>query len=324
MKKTERQLGKKMILRALILGMLLYLPLFCHVQAKAQEVTVKAANPYQDLHLPTQIIQIGRSFYITDCYHDQVISAKSFVPLRDWNIVGNRLSGPHSIAGDGEILVVTDTENNAVRVYVQDGERSSEVQTIPNVGVRPHYVIYNQEQSLFWVWSSMTGEMYRFQKIPGTTQLVLHDVLSVPELSGMYARSFTIDGNLVYFPCVTLSSIIAVDKTSFKICEIIPVPQNIAGIVQIQPTPYGYLLTVTTDIHAENPAATVIWTDRLENLTEGVYTDESDLFGRGNRPYYINEVNGTYYTAVTKPDGAGIYCFKMSPQGIVGVKEVLR
>ena len=324
MKKTVRQLSKRMILWTLILGILLCSPLFCHVQAEAQEVTINAANPYQDLHVPTQIIQIGHSFYITDCYHDQIISAKSFVPLRDWNMVGNRLSGPHSIAGDGEILVVTDTENNAVRVYVQNGTRSSEVQTIPNVGVRPHYVIYNQEQGLFWVWSSMTGEMYRFQKNPGTTQLVLHDVLSVPELAGRYVRSFTIDGNLVYFPCVTLSSIIAVDKTTFKIRKIIPVPQNIAGMVQIQPTPYGYLLTVTTDIHAGNPAATVIWTDRLESLTEGVYIDESDLFGRANRPYYINEVNGTYYTAVTKPDSAGIYRFAMSPQGIIGVEEVLR
>lgn len=313
-----------MIIKALILGMLLYSPLCCSMQVKAQDVTINASNPYKDLHVPAQIVQIGQSLYITDCYHDQIISAKGFVPLKEWSIVGNRLSGPHSIAGDGQILVATDTENNAVRVYVQDGTRSIEVQTIPNVGIRPHYVIYNQEQGLFWVWSSMTGEMYRFQKAPGTTQLVLHDVLSVPELSGMYVRSFTIDGNLVYFPCVTLSSIIAVDKNTFKIRKIIPVPQNIAGMVQIQPTPYGYLLTVTTDIHAGTPAATVIWTDRLESLTEGSYVDQSGFFGRENRPYYINEINGMYYTAVTKQDGAGIYRFAMSPQGITGVEEVLR
>ena len=122
------------------------------------------------------------------------------VDLTEWHVLPDDpelpMNQPHTIAGDGNVLLVDDTENNRVLVYtVNDGENSyaddasasagnrdgdsssadndniskfTLTQKIDNVGTRPHYTKYDETTKTFYTWSSMTGELYCFRDTTGS------------------------------------------------------------------------------------------------------------------------------------------------------------
>ena len=107
------------------------------------EVTVPEQNHYADLSVPTCVTKVGDLYFIVDCYHDQVIYNDSLEdPVAQWSMLptgmpvtdgtvpqspesGDRwdsppvtsLRQPHTIASDGVVYLVDDTENNRVVIY---------------------------------------------------------------------------------------------------------------------------------------------------------------------------------------------------------------
>ena len=276
---------------------------FCAFTVNAAFCPTKE-NIYYELLVPTQLTKIGDTYYLVDSYHNQILCSKRLgPPAKGWNVMAENLKRPHSIAGDGVVFLVADTDNHRIICYVKNEkpEGYTETQIFENIGVRPHYIVYDASTGAFYAWSSMTGGMYLFRRKPDTAEVYLEKVMSVPELYGQYVRSFTIEGDRIYLPCVHGSAIIAVDKKTFRIKNTYSVPESIAGMVQLIKIQNYYYLTVSTDLQFNQNAATIVRAGSLEDFTAGNYESVNDYFGINGAPYYISEADGSYYTVVIRP-----------------------
>lgn len=255
-----------------------------------------AENGYSYLLMPTQITKINNTYFIVDCNHNQIIYSDNLgTELRYWNVMTRNTQKPHAITSDGEIYMVTDTDNNRILTFEKTYDGFKPLQTFENVGIRPHYAYYDYADELFYAWSSMTGEMYIYQKTPGTKSLTLQEVKSIPELSSCYVRSFTILGDAILFPAVELGSILMVDKNTFEVIHTYPVDDSIAGMVQISAVDGYFFITVSTDKQYNLQASTVIRAKSLEDLSNGNYESLYHLFGSNGTPYYVSHFDGAYY-----------------------------
>lgn len=259
-------------------------------------------NPYSYLKAPSQIIHIGNYYFIADCYNNQVLyTSRLGADIKEWQVMTSDVSLPHAIAGDGSVYLVTDTENNRVLVFERKNGRFQNTQKFENIGRRPHYIKYDLETKSFYVWSSMTGEMYIMRRGQNTNTVFLDEVRCIKELEGVYVRSFTIAGGQILFPSGDNSSIIITDKNTLEVQGRFPVASQIAGMVQIVPIGSYFYLTVITDSNYNQSRATIIRTKDLSSLADGVYENIYDKFQSKGIPYCMEYMDGMYYIAFPGP-----------------------
>ena len=352
------------------------------------ELTAPEQNHYADLSVPTCVTKVGDLYFIVDCYHDQVIYNDSLEdPVAQWSMLptgmpvtdgtvpqspesGDRwdsppvtsLNQPHTIASDGVVYLVDDTENNRVVVYEKMSSFTL-TQYFDDIGVRPHFTVYDEPTKTFYVWSSFSGEMYLFKRRESDNRVLLTDIKKVPELAGVYVRSFTIAGDRILFvsglavadevyaqaaaqsdTSSTASGppspqgegqeqahgqdllplqeratgvILSCDKKTFEVKERYPVPDELAGMVQIMKVTSGYLITVSTDRVGNAAAGTILFCERLEDLASGDYVEVYDThFIGGGTPYYMGLIDGAYYLTEHRIPGHSIWRFNIQDQQI--------
>lgn len=316
------QVSKTFFLKKLYVfffAMLLFL--FAPYQKEASAASYPSSNNgYGFLQVPTQITKYGNTYFIADCYHDQIIYSENLgAPLKSWKLMTNNVHQPHALASDGTVYLVVDTENHRVISYEKGSDRFKEVQTFEGIGNRPHYVTYEPSDGLFYVWSSLTGEMFLFRRTPGTSELVLEEIRSIPMLNGLYVRSFTIVGDSILFPCVELGCILQVNRYSFETEQFYPVPDTIAGMVQITPIQNYFYITVSSDRSYNRSYATIIRTSDLGSLQYGNYEDLKHLFGNNGTPYYISMFDGSYFM-IHEDVSPGVYRFDVQNDSIQNIK----
>lgn len=318
---------KRKIMYKVVATLLAVFVLMCDMSvANAANYYPGYENTYDKLSVPTQVEKIGDTYYIVDSYHNQVLYSKGVgVAAGDWRVMASDLAQPHAIASDGVVYLVVDTENHRVVTYQKMEEGYQELQSIGGVGVRPHYVEYDATTGRFYVWSSMTGEMYLFRRKANSFEVVLEGIKRVPELYGKYVRSFTIEGNMIHFPCVHSSSIITVNKNNFRVIARNPVPLHMAGMVQVTKIQNYYYLTVSTDINFDQNAATIVRARKLSDFGKGTYENLNKLFGGDGAPYYIEQFDGSYYATVLRVSSQPcIYKFDVVNDVMTNVQEICR
>ena len=258
--------------------------------------------------IPTQVYQAGGEFYVADAYHQQVLHSSSVASNPEsWSIMANGLYRPHATASDGVIYVVVDTDNNRVVTYMKTENGYQMLESIPDVGIRPHYIVYDKATASFYVWSSMTGTMYRRDQ--KTNQLKLSKAVRIKELDGCYTRSFTIEGGTIYFPCVAKSAIFAVNKKSFKVRAVYPVETALSEMVQVLHIQNYYYLVTSNDSTREKEPKFVRATS-LAGFGNGSYEDVKSMFGgMDGNPYYITQgEDGHFYCPVIEGFGEDYIC----------------
>ena len=130
----------------------------CMLSVRAETFYPEQRNSYYGLLVPTQLTKIGDTFYLVDSYHNQILYSTAYGVLSSsWKVMSTNFSQPHSIAGDGVVYLVADTENGRMVSYMKNPDGFTELQVFDNIGVRPHYVVYDEPTGLFYAWSSMTG-----------------------------------------------------------------------------------------------------------------------------------------------------------------------
>lgn len=279
-----------------------------------------AENGYTYLLMPTQIKKIAGTYFIVDCNHNQVIYSDNLgKELRYWNVMTRNAKSPHALTSDGEVYMVADTDNNRLLTFRKSYGVFYPIETFENVGIRPHFVDYDYETGQFYAWSSMTGEMYIYERKPGTNQLLLAEIKAVPELDGCYVRSFTLLGDVILFPAVERSSIVMVKKDTFEIINEYPVPDAIAGMVQVSIVDDYFFITVSTDRMYNPNTSTVIRAKSLEDLAIGNYTSLYRTFGNNGTPYYVSNFDGSYYM-IHENAAPNIYRFHAKDGKIFDVK----
>lgn len=284
-------------------------------------------NPNPTLSVPTYLTKIKDMYFIVDCYHNQVIYNENLTdPLYEWRVMTQDLSLPHTIAGDGTVYMIDDTERNRILIM----EESTNLNNLPvyiptqeftGIGDRPHYIIYHEETDTFYAWSSESGEMFLFRHPKDDSRMYLTEVRSIPSLAGIYVRSFTIIGDRIYFVSGN-SSIIEAKLSTFEIIKEYPVPNELAGMIQLTPIEDYYYITISTDITGNQDYATIIRTKNLDDLSKGEYEDVYDNFVGGGTPYYITGIDDTWYLTEHRLPGHSIWSFRVENNEIVDVQTI--
>lgn len=266
-------------------------------------------NPYDVLNVATYINKADDTYFIVDCYHNQIIYNDTLTDeLSEWNVLTDEVNYAHTIATDGVMLMTDDTENNRLIVFQKTQAGYVQTQILENIGMKPHFVQYNADRELFMAWSSITGELYLIKRYDtpdeqGIYPVYIEDILKVDELYGVYVRSFTVIGNEIYFVSGHNNQKIIKarlteenEKTSLTVTAYYDVPAELAGMVQLYKIQDYYYITVSTDNTENQDYATIVRAKSLEDMSEGDYEDIYALFGLdAGTPYYINEIEGRYY-----------------------------
>ena len=264
------------------------------------------SNRFNELgttYVSTQTTYLNGLYFTVDCYHDRIIYAEAENVGTDtshWKVMADDLNKPHSICSDGVIYLVTDTDNNRVVTYarIPTGE-FVELQSFENVGIRPHYCVYDASTSSFYVWSSYTGEMYIYKRPANGFALSLDKVRRLDYLYGVYTRSFTIDGNNILLCSQGAGGIISVDKRTFNLKGVYPVCDELGGVVQISHIGSHYYLTTSSDRFGDQSKATIVRSSSLGGFYyPGQYEDVNAILGGFNgasAPYYLTPAAGVYF-----------------------------
>lgn len=282
-------------------------------------------NPYPDLSVPTYVTKVEDTWFIVDCYHDQIIYHDNLSdPLTGWQVLTGEIDKGHTIASDGMVYLADDTEGNRILVFEKKEGVFYHTQTLDAVGNRPHYILYDAPTDTFYVWSSMSGEMFLCRHDPDSPQMYLTEIRKIENLADAYVRSFTIKDSDIYFVSGIpgSSAILRADLSTFAIEETYPVPESMAGMVQLTVAEDTYYLTVSTDITGNQDAATMIRTEDLSQLTEGAYEDVYANFIGGGTPYYITYIDNSYYLTEHRIPGHAVWKFDITESGISNVEAI--
>lgn len=282
-------------------------------------------NTYADLSVPTYITKVKNTYFIVDCYHDQIIYHDNLTdPLSQWKVMTSEISKGHTIASDGLVYLADDTENNRILVFEEKDGVFYHTQTFEEIGNRPHYILYDDNTQTFYALSSMSGEIYLFRHDPDNSRMYLTEIRRIEQLAGTYVRSFTISGSDIYFVSGILGSpaILQADLNTFEIRKTYPVPDTMAGMIQLTIAENMYYITISTDINGNQDYATMICTDDLSNLIEGKYEDVYECFIGGGTPYYVTFIDNSYYLTEHRIPGHSIWKFKIADGSITDVEAV--
>lgn len=292
-------------------------------------------NTYDTLNVATYITKVDDMYFIADCYHDQIIYHDNITdPLNEWSVLTDEVHYAHTIATDGMLLLVDDTENNRLLAFQRTDEGYAHTQTLENIGMKPHFVQYDKRRERFMAWSSITGEMYLIKRydIPneqGIYPLYIEKTLKIDELYGVYVRSFTLMDDGIYFVSghnnqkIIKARIVENEEAAgFEITARYEVPAGLAGMVQLYKIQDYYYITVSTDNTENQDCAIIIRTKSLDSLMTGDYEDiYADLGLSGGTPYYINEIEGRYYMTHHRT-GENIIAFDVKDNIIENIETI--
>lgn len=279
-------------------------------------------NSYFDLSVPTYLTKIADTYFIVDCYHDQIIYHDNLTdPLYQWSVMTDEIDKGHTIASDGIVYLIDDTENNRILVFEKRDDRFLHTQTFSGIGNRPHYIVYDEKTDTFYAWSSMSGEMYLFRHDSDNTYMYLSDIYKIDVLDHVYIRSFTIQDDMIYFVSGS-SCILKADLDTFEILDTYPVPDTMAGMIQLTPIQDYFYITISTDITGNQDYATMIRTSDLSGLIEGDYEDIYEFFIGGGTPYYITYLDDAWYMTEHRLPGHSIWRFQIVDNAITAVETV--
>ncbi len=296
-----------------------------------EEASAASPSPYnfwESLNVPTCIARINGTWFLADCYHNQILwndaEDAPEQPLTSWRVLTTEVTQPHTIAGDGSVYLVDDTENHRVLVFERKGDAFLNTQTFWNIGVRPHYTAYDLRSDTWYVWSSMTGELYLFRRAGGTTDVYLTEIRQIEDLRGIYIRSFTIVDDRIYFvsgipspenPSYR-SAVLCCDLETLDILASYPVPDAIAGMSQLFPSEGSFLISVSTDASGDQEAATLIQAERLSDLEKGEYEEVyTSCFAGGGTPYYMTKIDNNCYLTEHRLKDHALWRFRMGADG---------
>lgn len=284
-------------------------------------------NPYNGLKVPTYITKVQDTYFIVDCYNNQVIYHDNLSdPLTSWRVMTSDINMGHTLASDGLVYLIDDTENNRILVMEKSENANGEMIFIPtqeflNIGNRPHYILYDEPTDTFYAWSSQSGEMYHFRHEPDNPQMYLTEIRSIPKLNGIYVRSFSIIGSDIYFVSGN-STIIRASLDTFEIKEEYPVPDELAGMIQLTLIEDYYYITISTDIAGNQDYATMIRTKDLADLQKGIYEDVYSNFIGGGTPYYITYMDDSWFLTEHRLPGHSIWKFQVKDNEITDVISI--
>lgn len=278
----------------------------------------------EELYVPTMINKLEDTYFIVDCWNHRVLyNTELDKNIMNWStLTDESYVGGHTIASDGELYVLDNTDNSQVLAYRKNSTGDFEkIKAIGNIGGRPHYVIYDEENKYFYVIGSYSGKIYVFENRNNDLFLVRIDDIS--EIKNTYVRSINIINGLLY----TVSgggkiNEYIISKEGFEFNNQYDVPDELYGMNQISKIGDYYYITINTDKNGDVSKADIIRTEKLENLSKYEYESLYEEMDFGGQPYFITEFDNSFYiTQISAEKTNGIKKFDIKDNEIQDVED---
>ena len=87
------------------------------------------------LYVPTMIQKIEDTYFLVDCWHHRVLYSESITDnIQNWKTLSDEgYKGGHTIASDGELYLLDNTDANEVLVYKKENGAFIKTQTMKGV-----------------------------------------------------------------------------------------------------------------------------------------------------------------------------------------------
>ncbi len=182
------------------------------------------------LNLPTMMTRIGGYWFVVDSYNNRILyNDRVDTPIQQWRLLDGDLSRPHSIAGNGEYLVVDDTEAHSLRVYRREEDGYGLHQLFIDIGARPHRVWYESSSDRFYVLSANSQELSIYGVGRGGLEQIRKT--QVRAIAGAYTRAFRIiDGSIWLYSANGMVSVVDPRKVDLPLIAQYRVPQPLANL----------------------------------------------------------------------------------------------
>ena len=273
--------------RNLTFALLLLVPILCQC---SHEPELTFDEPWRTrLYAPTMMDRIDGVWFIVDTWHHRILFADEFSSdLSDWRTLTESAAGPHSIASDGDFFLYDNTgrgELHAVRkVRLNEDVTLTETNVIPDMGTRPHRVVYDEATERFYTIASLSQEIIRLRSESG--EAVVEHRFHAPFLNGVYSRSLSIIGDRMYI----VSSNGRISETTYRqgeyeVLNVYQLPSKFKAMIDIYQSSNGwYYLSAKPRGFGRSRT--------LEGFATGDYEDLYGRLGLKGIPYYITEVEG--------------------------------
>ncbi len=247
----------------------------------------------EKLYTSTHFEKIGKNYFVVDSYNNRVVFTDSLdKPVREWNIMVEGLSWPHSIASNGEYYLIDDTYANRVIVYKEKNNEFWHVKSFSDVGVRPHRVRYDKLTDAFYVLGSLSQTMTKIKYVNGGLEQIY--IKKLPFLEGAYTRSFSIVNESMYFTSSlgVISKVIYVDD-SYQLEATFQVPSGYENLIDLYFSGNAFYLT--------SIKRKILSCTTLSDLSKNECVD---IYNKGFRgiPYYFSSDGNTIYVSVLGAD----------------------
>lgn len=279
------------------------------------------------LYVPTMITKIDDTYFIIDCWQHRVLyNTHMDNDLNNWSVMTDEsYIGGHTIASDGNFYLLDNTDAGQVLVYQKNNEGDFEkVKTFFAGGeaARPHYVVYDEANEVFYVIGSMNGTIYAFENQNGT--IMLTGTYELPELVGGYVRSISvIEGSLYTVSGKNVICRYDIVDSKFILNSVYSVPDELSGMNQIVKIQDYFYITINTDNNGDVSKTNIVRVKDLSQLIEGEYESLYKNMGFVGQPYFITYFDDHYFiTQISATSGNGIKRFEVDNNEVINITDV--
>lgn len=286
-------------------------------QTDAPPSSVSNNSYTENLYSPTQITKIDNQYFIVDCWHHRVIYNPNISDsISSWTILCDNVNTPHSIASDGELLILDDTGNNAVQVYKKKLQTYEFSQTIRNIGYQPNKIIYDKEKKLFYGISASSQQLFVLKNNNGEVEI--DNVVRLDYLKNSYVRSISLIESKLYFVSGPGEILVAnTEDMSFNLINKYSVPFELQGMNDLIKIDSYYYISVYQD-GSGIIAPKLVRTKDL-NLLGVNYEDLYNKLQMKGVPYNFSQIEDRVY--ITEIDSySSIRSFKLVEDEIYDIQ----
>ena len=276
------------------------------------------------LHVPTYLAKHGGRYLIVSCWQHRILFNDDLgEAVSQWQTVEDeQLSGPHSLAFGGGLMVADSAGNHSAHVYRIARSGYQKVQTIGKLGRRPHRTVWDEKTGAFWMLSSNDQSIHKL--VPSGDRdapLQLEYSRKLDFLEGKYTRSMTVwDGRMLFVSGPNKIIVARHADDSFEMMESIPLPSEVpSGMNDLFRTSDGWWYLTATD----QSAPKIFRARSLDALKEGDVENVAEALSlpKGAVPYYLSEFDGRIWVPLLYQNG--IMSFRHDKGGLPSDIRVL-
>ncbi|MDQ0089968.1 ABC-type polysaccharide/polyol phosphate transport system ATPase subunit [Paenibacillus anaericanus] len=241
------------------------------------------------LYSPTFIAKFDDLYFIVDCWHHRVIYNDNLLDeVRHWETMDETLNNPHSIATDGSVLLVEDTDNDRVKVFKRKGSSFVETQSITGIGRQPHKIVYDNKHNRFYGIAASTQQLFVLKNTG--EEVIVEKVVKLDYLGHAYIRSITLIDEKIYFVSGPGKIIVANPADlSFDLISEYEVPFELQGMNDIVKIGSYYYLSVYQNGAGDIDPSLIRVKDL--NYLETTYEDINDQLNVKGVPYNFSFID---------------------------------